>query len=124
MRKRTDRKRIPKFKSEAEERDFWATHDTVPYLDWSRAVPVVFPNLKPSTETISLRLPVGLLSALKMLANKRDVPYQSLLKIYLAERVGEELSEGSYPNGPKSGGASFRVADRPGRRTAPATKGR
>jgi predicted DNA binding CopG/RHH family protein len=124
MPRRADRKRIPKFKSEAEEREFWATHDTVPYLDWNRAVPVVFPDLKPSTETISLRLPVGLLSALKMLANKRDVPYQSLLKIYLAERIGQELSEGAHANGGKAGVGSPGVTTRPGRRTTTATKGR
>ncbi len=89
-----DRKRlqqIPKFKSEDEEREFWATHDSTEYVDWSRARRTTYPNLKPSTRTISLRLPETLLANLKMLANKRDVPYQSLLKIFLAERIEEEL---------------------------------
>jgi predicted DNA binding CopG/RHH family protein len=84
------RKTIPTFKSEAAERRFWETHDTTPYVDWSAARPARFPNLKPSTETISLRLPAGLLADLKALANKQDVPYQSLLKVFLAERVARE----------------------------------
>jgi predicted DNA binding CopG/RHH family protein len=84
-------KPIPKFESEDEEREFWAKHDSTEHLDWSRARPAVFSRLKPSTQTISLRLPESLLENLKMLANKRDVPYQSLLKIFLAERVEEEL---------------------------------
>ncbi len=83
-------KPIPEFRSEAEEREFWETHDSVEYVDWSRAQVVTFPNLKPSTETISLRLPAPLLADLKALANKRDVPYQSLLKVFLAERVAAE----------------------------------
>src|SRR3990170_3975759 len=83
-------KSIPKFKSEAEEREFWETHDTTEYVDWSKARFVTFPNLKPSTETISLRLPAMLLDDLKSLANKRDVPYQSLLKIFVADRVAAE----------------------------------
>lgn len=87
------RKSIPKFKSETEERAFWDTHDTADYLDWSRAEVVSFPNLKPSTATISLRLPAQLLAELKRLANKRDVPYQSLLKVYLAERVAAESAK-------------------------------
>jgi len=91
-RKRAERrlKPIPTFTSEDEEREFWATHDTVDYIDWSRARWVTFPNLKPSTETISLRLPAALLADLKILANKRDVPYQSLLKVFLAERLRHE----------------------------------
>ncbi len=80
-------KPIPRFRTEAEEREFWLTHDTTEYLDWSQARRAVFPNLRPSTETISLRLPAPLLADLKALANERDVPYQSLLKVYLAERV-------------------------------------
>ncbi len=80
-------KPIPKFKSEAEERDFWETHDTTEYLDWSKAVPASFPNLKLTTKSISIRLPLGLLEALKIEANKRDVPYQSLVKIWLSERL-------------------------------------
>lgn len=91
MPKRKSLKRIPKFESEDEEREFWATHDSTGYVDWSRARRVTFPDLKPSTRTISLRLPETLLGKLKMLANKRDVPYQSLLKIFLAERIEQEL---------------------------------
>ena len=85
-------KAIPKFASEAAEREFWETHDTVDYVDWSRARPTAFPKLKPSTETISLRLPTGLLADLRVLANKRDVPYQSLLKVYVAECVAREYA--------------------------------
>jgi len=81
---------IPEFASEADERRFWETHDSVGYVDWSRASVVSLRNLKPSTETISLRLPAPLLSDLKALANKRDVPYQSLLKVFVADRVAEE----------------------------------
>ena len=83
-------KPIPKFKNEDEEREFWAKADTSDYFDWSKAERVVFPNLKLSTESISLRLPLSLLSDIKVLANKRDVPYQSLMKIFLAEKVREE----------------------------------
>lgn len=82
---------IPRFESEDQEREFWATHDSTEYVDWSRARSVSFSRLKPSTRTISLRLPEPLLENLKVLANKRDVPYQSLLKIFLAERIEEEL---------------------------------
>lgn len=84
-------KQIPQFKNEDEERDFWATADTSEYFDWSKAQEAVFPNLKPSTESISLRLPSYLLARIKELANKKDVPYQSLMKIYLSDRVSEEL---------------------------------
>jgi len=91
------RKPVPEFKSEAEERAFWETHDTADYLDWSRAEVVGFPNLKLSTATISLRLPAQLLADLKRLANKRDVPYQSLLKVYLAERIAAESAQ-ALPN--------------------------
>ena len=90
MAKRRARNLVPTFSSEAEERRFWETHDTSPFVDWTTARVAVFPNLKPSTETISLRLPAALLAELKALANKRDVPYQSLLKVYLAERVAHE----------------------------------
>ncbi|MGA2506622.1 MAG: BrnA antitoxin family protein [Chitinispirillaceae bacterium] len=86
------RKPIPKFKNEKEERTFWSTHDSTEYLDWSKARKALFPKLKPSTRTISLRLPEFLLDELKSLANKRDVPYQSLLKVLLAEKVEEERS--------------------------------
>jgi predicted DNA binding CopG/RHH family protein len=81
---------IPRFRSEDEERDFWAEHDVVDYFDWNRSVAGSFPALKPSTKTISLRLPQALLEEIKALANERDVPYQSLLKIFLAERVARE----------------------------------
>ncbi|HIJ95044.1 MAG TPA: hypothetical protein HPP94_04770 [Desulfuromonadales bacterium] len=84
-------KKVPKFKTEDDERDFWATHDATDSLDFSQAEETVFPNLKPSTRAISLRLPVSLIDRLKMLANKQDVPYQSLLKVLLAEKVDEVL---------------------------------
>jgi predicted DNA binding CopG/RHH family protein len=84
-------KKIPRFENEDQERDFWASHDSTEYIDWEQGRRVKFPNLKPSTRTISLRLPESMLDDLKMLANKRDVPYQSLLKIFLAERIKEEL---------------------------------
>ena len=90
MTKRPAHRAIPTFRSEAEERHFWETHDASPFVDWSKARVALFPNLKPSTETISLRLPAALLAELKALANKRDVPYQSLLKVFLAERVDHE----------------------------------
>jgi predicted DNA binding CopG/RHH family protein len=79
---------IPVFKTEAEERKFWETHDSTDYIDWSKAERVRFPNLKPSTTAISIRLPSGLLEQIKVAANKRDVPYQSLIKMWLAEKVG------------------------------------
>jgi predicted DNA binding CopG/RHH family protein len=81
-------KSIPKFRSEADERRFWETHDSSEYIDWGRAERVRFPNLKPSTIAISLRLPVALLESIKVAANKRDVPYQSLIKTWLAEKIG------------------------------------
>ena len=80
-------KSIPKFRSEAEERRFWETHDSSDYVDWSKAKRVRFPNLKPSTTSISLRLPVMLLERIKVAANKRDVPYQSFIKTWLAEKT-------------------------------------
>ncbi|MEX0902808.1 MAG: BrnA antitoxin family protein [Pseudohongiellaceae bacterium] len=80
-------KKIPEFKSEAEERDFWQTHDSTEYVDWSKAKLARFPNLKPSTKTISLRLPESLLDRIKIEANKRDMPYQSLIKAWLADEV-------------------------------------
>jgi predicted DNA binding CopG/RHH family protein len=82
---------IPRFENEAQEQEFWSTHDSTDYVDWSKAQRVTFGRLKPSTQTISIRLPEALLEDLKLLANKRDVPYQSLLKIFLAERVAQEL---------------------------------
>ena len=84
-------KQIPEFKNEDEEREFWATHDSTEYINWNQAKKVTFSNLKPSVKKISLRLPETMLAELKLLANKRDVPYQSLLKIFLAERIEKEL---------------------------------
>lgn len=80
-------KPIPKFKSEAKEREFWETQDSTEYVDWSRAKRVRLPNLKLSTQAISLRLPVSLLERIKIEANKRDVPYQSLIKVWLTEKA-------------------------------------
>ena len=85
MKKKT--KPVPAFASEAAERKFWQSHDSADYVDWSNAKRVRFPNLKPSTTAISLRLPVGLLEEIKVAANKRDVPYQSLIKMWLAEKI-------------------------------------
>ena len=82
-------KLIPQFMNEDEEREFWAIHDSTDYIDWAKAEEVIFPNLKLSTESISLRLPSFLLANIKQLANKKDVPYQSLMKIFLAEKVEE-----------------------------------
>jgi len=84
-------KKIPEFKSEDEEREFWSTHNSTDYIDWNKAKRVTFPNLKPSTKTISIRLPETLLSNIKFLANKRDVPYQSLIKMFLYEKIEEEF---------------------------------
>jgi predicted DNA binding CopG/RHH family protein len=84
-------KEIPKFKDEDEEREFWATHDSTEYVDWSKAERAIFPNLKLSSESISLRLPSPLLARIKEMANEKDVPYQSLMKVYLSERVEQEL---------------------------------
>jgi len=83
------RKKIPSFKSEEEERAFWETHDSTEYLDWTQAQQVIMPNLKPSTKTISLRLPQHLLDSIKAAANARDVPYQSLIKVWLQEKLHE-----------------------------------
>jgi predicted DNA binding CopG/RHH family protein len=88
------KKRIPKFKNEAEEFEFWSSTgkgaNSTEYLDWSQAKRAKFPNLKPSLRTISVRLPVAMIEDLKILANQRDVPYQSLLKVFLAERLAAE----------------------------------
>ena len=84
-------KRIPRFSSEAEEQEFWDSADSTEYIDWRKAERVIFPKLKPSLKTISIRLPESMIEELKLLANKRDVPYQSLLKIFLSERIEEEL---------------------------------
>ena len=84
-------KEIPIFKSEDDEREFWANHDSTDYIDWDRAKSVVMPMLKPTTKTISLRLSGSILDKIRLVANKRDVPYQSLIKIFLTERIDEEL---------------------------------
>jgi len=84
-------KKIPKFKNEKQEVEFWSKHNSTEYIDYSKGKRVLFPNLKPSVKTISIRLPESLIEHLKVLANKRDVPYQSLLKTYLMERVEKEL---------------------------------
>lgn len=80
-------KAIPKFADESQERTYWETHDSTEYLNWSKAQTVTLPNLKPSTKTISLRLPQHLLNAIKVAANARDVPYQSLIKVWLQEKI-------------------------------------
>lgn len=85
------KKKIPKFESEDQERDFWSNRNSSEYIDWGKAKRFSFPKLKPSTRTISLRLPESMLDDLKMLANKKDIPYQSLLKVFLAERIKEEF---------------------------------
>lgn len=84
-------KKIPKFSSEEEERDFWQTHDSTDYVDWKKAQRLTLAKLKPSVKTISLRLPESMIDELKLLANKRDVPYQSLVKVFLSERIEQEL---------------------------------
>ena len=86
-------RKLPKFKNEKEEFEFWSTHDSTGYVDYSKAQRVLFPNLKPSTRTISIRLPESLITHIKVLANKRDIPYQSLLKMYLIEKEEEEFRE-------------------------------
>ena len=91
MKEKHMRKPIPEFQNEDEEREFWAQHDSTAYLDWDRAERVVLPKLKPATKTISLRLSESMLNELKLLANKMDVPYQSLIKIYLRERIDQDL---------------------------------
>ena len=88
-------KDIPDFRSEEDERQFWAEHDSIEFVDWSKARRGVFPNLKPSTKTISLRLPESMLEELKLLANRNDVPYQSLVKVFLSERIESELQKHS-----------------------------
>lgn len=80
-------KSVPKFADEAEERSFWESHDLSEYMDWSKAQRVVLPKLKPTTKTISLRLPPQLLDSIKSAANSRDVPYQSLIKVWLQEKL-------------------------------------
>ena len=85
-------KSIPQFENEEQERAFWAEHDSADYVDWSKAQKTVFPNLKPTTKTISLRLPGFIIDELKLIAHKRDIPYQSLIKIFLKEKIDQEFS--------------------------------
>jgi predicted DNA binding CopG/RHH family protein len=84
------RKKIPTFKDEDAEREFWGKTDSTEYIDWSQAQRIALPNFRPTLRTISLRLPESMIAELKLLANQRDVPYQSLLKVFLAERIKEE----------------------------------
>lgn len=88
-------KEVPRFKSEREEREFWEKQDSTEYVDWKKGKKVSFPALKPSLKSISIRLPESMIEQLKVLANKKDVPYQSLVKIYLSEKVREELEIGA-----------------------------
>lgn len=92
MKKVKKLKTIPRFQNEDEEREFWATHDATDYFDFTKRVNLDLSNLKPSTKPVTVRLPAGLLEDLKILANKKDVPYQSLMKIFLAEKVREEFA--------------------------------
>jgi predicted DNA binding CopG/RHH family protein len=85
-------KEIPAFKTEDDERDFWAENDSTEFIDWTQAEAMVLPKLKPTTKTISLRLSGSMLDRIRLIANKKDVPYQSLIKIFLSERVEKELS--------------------------------
>ena len=128
------RKKVPHFKSESAERKFWSTADSTRYIDWSRAQRTVLPGLRPSLRTISLRLPELMLQELRLLANKRDVPYQSLLKVFLAERIEDELRQRngvtrSRPRGQQSArrlarlGATERQLRVPPRRRATSLKG-
>jgi len=91
-------KAVPTFESEEQEREFWATHDSSDYFDWSQATRPTFPRLRPTLRTISIRLPEAMIGQLKVLANKRDIPYQSLLKQFLAERLQVEQSRGAGSN--------------------------
>ena len=86
-----NQKKIPDFKSESEEIEFWNKADSTEYLDWSKAKKHSFPKLKPSTKCISLRLPENMINDLKIIANKNDIPYQSLIKIFLKERIEMEF---------------------------------
>ena len=88
------KKQVPKFRTEDDERAFWAREDSADYVDWSKAKRVKLAKLRPTLRTISLRLPVSMIEDLKILANRRDVPYQSLLKVFLAERLEKEHRRG------------------------------
>jgi len=97
--KTTKKKQIPKLKKEDEEREFWSENDSSEFLDWKSAERVLFPNLKPSNKAISLRLPESLLDAIRQMANKRDVPYQSLIKMFLQERIEQDFKSRHLPGG-------------------------
>jgi len=99
-------KKIPSFKSEKAEREFWAKHDSAEYVDWSRARRMSLPNLQPSVRTISLRLPESMLEELKVLANRDDVPYQSLIKVFLADRIRREHGATQQADGDRPPAAS------------------
>lgn len=88
-------KKIPRFRSEKQEREFWEKNDSTDYIDWKKGERASFPNLKPSVKSISIRLPESMIEQLKVIANKKDVPYQSLMKMYLSEKVREELTIGA-----------------------------
>ena len=83
-------KKVPKFENENEEREFWLSHDSSDYIDWTKAERVAFPNIKPTTQSISLRLPLWMLESIKTTANQQDVPYQSLIKVWLNERLEQQ----------------------------------
>lgn len=88
------KKTVPEFQNLQEEQKFWETHDSTEYIDWDKAAPALFPELKPSMKTISLRIPEPMLDRLKILASQRDVPYQSLMKMFLKERIDHEIKPG------------------------------
>jgi predicted DNA binding CopG/RHH family protein len=90
---------IPRFASEDAEREFWAGKDSIEYVDWSKSSPASFPNLKPSLKTISLRMPEPMLNRIKAMANERDVPYQSLIKVILSDRIAQELGSQAEVSG-------------------------
>ncbi len=94
------KKKIPQFRNEDEEREFWQIHDSTDYIDWKKAERLTPANLKPSVKTISLRLPESMLEELKLLAHKRDVPYQSLVKVFLSDRIAQELTVKTGDNKP------------------------
>ena len=85
-------KKIPDFKNEDEEREFWATHDSTDFIDWKKGKRLLLAEIKPSLKTISLRLPVSMIEELKLLAHKKDIPYQSLMKVFLSEKINEEIN--------------------------------
>src|SRR5260370_26901229 len=94
------RKKIPTFRDEDAEREFWSREDSTEYIDWSKAKKLVLPNLRPTLRTISLRLPESMIAELKLLANQRDVPYQSLMKVFLADRLKQERAGIAAPKTP------------------------